>query len=221
MIFVTHIRNASAAKDYFSQHLAPGDYYGRDSQEMKGEWFGRGAQLLGLSGEVGKEDYFRLCDNINPKDGTKLTPENKSNRRVLTDFTFDAPKSVSLALEFGGHNGGGDQRILEAFKQSVGETLQEMEAQAMTRVRKGGADHDRYTSNFTGALHIHRTAREVDGKDGADSSVDMQLHGHATLLNATYDPVENRWKAIQLGNIVRDKGYYQAAFHSRLAGKLR
>jgi conjugative relaxase-like TrwC/TraI family protein len=215
MIFVTHIRNAKAAKDYFSQHLSPGDYYGRDSQEMKGEWFGRGAELLGLSGEVLQENYFSLCDNIEPATGKQLTPENKSNRRVLTDFTFDAPKSVSLALEFGGHDGKGDPEILEAFKEAVQETLQEMEAQAMTRVRRGGADHDRNTANFIGALHIHRTARPVDGE------ADMQLHGHATVVNATYDPEEDRWKAIQLGDIVRDKGYYQAAFHTRLAGNLR
>jgi hypothetical protein len=50
---------------------------------------------------------------------------------------------------------------------------------------------------------------------------DPQLHCHATVFNATFDDVENRWKAIQLGYIVRDKGYYQAAFHARLASKLK
>jgi conjugative relaxase-like TrwC/TraI family protein len=214
MIFFTHVKSAKAAKDYYSQHLAPGDYYGRDSQEQKGIWHGRGGELLGLTGEVKQKEYFALCDNINPKTGKQLTPETKSNRRVLTDFTFDAPKSVSLALEFGGHDGKGDTAILEAFQASVRETMAEMESHAMTRVRKKGADHDRLTANFVWSEHIHRTARPVEG------TVDLQLHCHATVINATYDPVEERWKAIQLGDIVRDKGYYQAAFHSRLAGKL-
>jgi hypothetical protein len=40
------------------------------------------------------------------------------------------------------------------------------------------------------------------------------------VFNATFDSVEGRWKAIQLGEIFRDKGYYQAAFHARLALKL-
>ena len=40
------------------------------------------------------------------------------------------------------------------------------------------------------------------------------------MWNATFDPVEGRIKAGQLGNVVRDKGYYRAAFYSRLAGKL-
>ena len=43
---------------------------------------------------------------------------------------------------------------------------------------------------------------------------------HLLVFNATYDPVEDRIKAGQFGNVVRDKGYYRAAFYSRLADKL-
>ena len=39
-------------------------------------------------------------------------------------------------------------------------------------------------------------------------------------FNATYDHVEERWKAGEFEHLVRDKGYFQAAFHSRLAEKL-
>ncbi len=57
--------------------------------------------MLGLTGQVDKESYFRLCENINPKTGEQLTPRVKTDRRVLYDFTFDAPKSVTLAYELG------------------------------------------------------------------------------------------------------------------------
>ena len=77
------------------------DYYLRDAQEIAGEWHGRGAELLGLSGQVDKESYFALCDNLDPKTGEPLTPRTKAQRRVLYDFTFDAPKSVTLAYEVG------------------------------------------------------------------------------------------------------------------------
>lgn len=209
MIFITHIKNAKAAKDYYSQHLAPGDYYAKDAAELKGVWHGNGAQMLGLSGEVKPEDYYRLCDNQTP-DGEQLTPRTKDDRRVMTDFTFDAPKSVSLEYELGG-----DERIPEAFRKSVRETMAEIETAAQSRIRKGGKDTDRTTGNMVWSEHLHRTTRPVDG------APDPQLHVHATCFNATFDPVEKRWKAIQLSEAFRDKGYYQAAFHARLAANLK
>jgi conjugative relaxase-like TrwC/TraI family protein len=215
MIFVNHIKNAAQAKDYYSQHIAPGDYYGKDAAEMKGTWHGRNSEKLGLSGEVSQADFFKLCDNINPQTGKQLTPRTNDDRRVLTDFTFDAPKSASLALEVGGDNGGGDTRIFTAMQESVRKTMAEIESAVQTRVRKNGADTNRLTGNLLYAEHVHRTTRPVDGLP------DPQLHIHATVLNATFDSVEGKWKAIQLGDIVRDKGYYQAAFHARLAAKIK
>lgn len=210
MIFVTPTSNARAAKDYFERALSPSDYYLRDAQEQAGQWHGLGAQLLDLSGEVKKDQFFRLCDNEHPVTGERLTARTKDSRRIFYDFTFDAPKSVSVAYEVGG-----DERILDAFRGSVQETMSEMEADMMARVRGGGEDADRRTSNMVWAEFVHRTTRPVDGVP------DPQLHCHAVTFNATFDPVEERWKAAQFGNIVRDKGYYQAAFHARLAGHLR
>lgn len=213
MMFINHMRSARAAKDYYTQHIAPGDgrYYTQENAaQMKGAWHGRAADMLGLSGEVNRDDFFALCDNEHPVAGERLTPRTKEDRRVLTDITFDAPKSVSLAYELGG-----DDRVLEAFRQSVAETMGEIETEAKTRVRKGGKEEDRVTGNMLWAEHVHRTTRPVDGVP------DPQLHAHATVFNATFDAVEDRWKAIQLGDVVRDKGYYQGAFHARLAGKLK
>jgi conjugative relaxase-like TrwC/TraI family protein len=222
VIFINHAKSASQAKDYYSQHLSPGDYYnGKDAAEMKGVWHGRGAEMLHLSGEVTQDDFFKLCDNINPDTGKQLTARTKDDRRVLTDFTFDAPKSVSLAMEMGGHNGGGDTRILTAFQESVRETMAEIETAVQTRVRKNGNDTDRTTGNMIWAEHIHRTTRPVTDEKSQTQTVDCQLHCHAVVFNGSFDNVENRWKAIQLGDIVRDKGYYQAAFHARLAGRLK
>jgi len=233
MTFVNHLKNAKAAKDYYTQHIAPGDgryYTEENAQQMKGVWHGAGAKMLHLSGEVQQEDFFKLCDNVNPVTGETLTQRNREDRRVMTDLTFDAPKSVTLAYELGGHNGGGDSRVLTAFRESVRETMAEMEGNVQTRVRKNGANSDRFTGNLIWAEHVHRTTRPVtdkeEGKKDAkrpkgEARPDPQLHAHATVLNATFDPVEKRWKAIQLGDIVRDKGYYQAAFHARLASKLK
>ena len=90
----------------------------------------------------------------------------------------------------------------------------EMEDAMGVRVRKNSAFEDRATCNMVWGEFIHRTTRPVDGIP------DPQLHCHAVAFNATFDPVEERWKAGEFERIVRDKGYYQAAFHSRLAEKL-
>lgn len=213
MIFVNHTKSASAAKDYYSQHIAPGDgkYYSEENAaQVKGIWHGQGAEMLGLSGEVTQADFFKLCDNINPATGEHLTQRTREDRRVMTDFTFDAPKSVTLAYELGK-----DERVFDAFRQSVCESMAEIEDNVQARVRKSGAFDNRTTGNMIWAEHIHRTTRPVDG------SPDPQLHCHATVLNATFDPVEMQWKAVELGEVVRDKGYYQAAFHARFASKLK
>lgn len=85
-----------------------------------------------------------------------------------------------------------------------------------TRVRIGGADFDRVTCNVLTVAFDHSTARPKN----SDAIPDPHWHKHLLVWNATYDPVEGRIKAGQLGDVVRNKGYYRAAFYARLAGKL-
>jgi conjugative relaxase-like TrwC/TraI family protein len=156
MLFITPQSNGVAAKDYYTQHLSKSDYYMKDAAEMPGEWHGLGAELLGLQGEVKQKQFFDLCDNINPNTGQSLTRNTQTKRRVLYDFQFDSPKSVSAAYEVGG-----DERILEAFKSSVAETMKEMEAEMMARVRVMGADEDRTTANMFWAGFVHISTRPI------------------------------------------------------------
>ena len=210
MLFITPATGAKEAKDYFTRHMAVSDYYLRDATEVAGHWHGLGAELLGLSGTVDKESYFRLCDNINPKTGEQLTPVNRDVRRVLYDFTFDLPKEATLAYELGG-----DERIMDALRGAVKDTMSEMEGAMMTRVRTNGRNEDRASANMIWGEFIHHTSRPLE-----DGTCDPQCHIHAVVFNASWCPEEERWKAAQFSNLVRDKGYYQAAFHSRLAERL-
>ena len=69
------------------------------------------------------------------------------------------------------------------------------------------------------AEFMHQTTRPVTDENGVVTP-DPHLHTHAVAFNCSFDPVEQRWKAGEFERLVRDRGYYQAAFHSRLAEKL-
>jgi hypothetical protein len=46
---------------------------------------------------------------------------------------------------------------------------------------------------------------------------DPHWHVHCFIHNATFDPVEKRWKAGQFRGLIADKGYFQEYFHTLLA----
>ena len=56
-----------------------GDYYD-EGQRVTGQWFGSGAERLGLSGKVGAEAFLRLCENLHPASGDTLTPRLNTMR---------------------------------------------------------------------------------------------------------------------------------------------
>ena len=205
MLRITQQDSAKGAKKYY----ASADYYS-EGQEIVGLWGGKGARLLGLGGVVDKEAFERLCDNLNPRDGKRLTVRTRSERTVGYDFTFSVPKSVSLLYALSG-----DQDILDAFRSAVNETMRDMESEMKTRVRRNGRDTDRDTGNMVWAEFIHTTSRPVDGVP------DPQLHAHCFAFNSTWDDQERRWKAGQFRELKRDAPYFQAGFRVRLANKLQ
>src|SRR5271155_375182 len=203
MLRIHQIRSASQAKSYYAQ---TDGYYG---QELVGNWGGKGAERLGLTGPVTMAAFERLCDNIDPATGRQLTVRQRSDRTVGYDFNINAPKGVSLLYATTG-----DKRILDAFRDAVGETMRDLEAEAKTRVRLDGRYEDRTTGNLAWAEFIHFTARPVEGV------IDPSLHAHMVVFNATHDPIEDRWKAGQFRGLKADAPYWEALMHARIASKL-
>src|ERR1700721_1398511 len=109
----------------------------------------------------------------------------------------------------------GDQGILDRLRGAVDETMQEMEPEMKTKVRKDCQDPNRTTGNMVWAEIIHTTSRPVDGIP------DPQLHAHVFVFNTTFDDEERRWKAGQFRELKRDAPYFQAAFRVRLANRLQ
>jgi len=207
--------NLNNAEEYFREHLCVGDYY-NEGQRVDGEWLGKGAEHLGLSGNIRADGFLRLCENQRPDSGEPLTQRlnttrtengrNVANRRIFYDFTFSPPKSVSLAGFIGG-----DERIVQAHGRAVKSAMREFEAFAATRVRAKGAQADRFTGNCVAALFTHDTSRALD----------PHLHTHCIVFNATFDRAENRWKALQYSEFIRAKKFAENAYYHELSRELR
>ncbi len=210
MLRITKSRSAAGAAEYFRKGLRCSDYYLGDG--VVAHWQGMGAARLGLIGEVRDADFLALLNNRTPRGG-KLTVRDKANRVPMTDFTFNAPKSVSLLWAVTG-----DERFVAAHNRAVQAAMVEVERGMQTRVRKGddfNSEKVRDTGNAIWAGFQQADARPVDGV------VDPHLHTHCALINATWDETEGRFKAAEIRNIVADKHYYQAVYHGVLMHELK
>lgn len=210
------IRAMSDGAGYSSRHLEHADYYA-EGERVVGHWQGRGAELLGLSGAVERDDFESLRQALAPRTGEFLRQRQSADRlrsdgtkqsqgRNLYDFTISAPKSVSIIAVVGG-----DKRLIDAHEKAVAETLQELEAHAGTRVRQDGANADRMTGNLALAVYHHDTSRELD----------PQLHSHAVAANLTYDGAEDRWKALQASGIYERRTYLTEVYRNSLAREVQ
>jgi conjugative relaxase-like TrwC/TraI family protein len=204
MLRITQSTSVGGAMSYFSRS----DYYS-EGQELVGRWHGEGAMRLGLSGEIKKHDWDALCNNHQPASGERLTLRTKDNRRVGYDFTFDAHKSASLLYALTK-----DERILDAFRDSVRATMGDIETEMKTRVRKDGKNTTRTTGNIVWGEYVHFTSRPVDGVP------DPHMHIHAYVFNATWDKNESAWKAGEFGDLKRDARYFEAKCDARFARRL-
>jgi conjugative relaxase-like TrwC/TraI family protein len=211
--------NPVDAKKYFKEHLAVGDYYA-EGQTVPGQWIGQGAADLGLCGVTTPDEFVRLCDNLNPQTGERLTLRQKTtriekgidggeqqaaNRRVFYDFTFSPPKSVSIAALIGD-----DVRIVEAHEQAVASAMHQLQTFAATRVRKNDECTDRPTANLVAAMFRHDTSRALD----------PHLHTHCIVFNATFDPVEKQWKALQNHDMFAAQKFVENVYYHELTRKL-
>ena len=235
MLRITTSHSAEGAKKYFDVSLKTSDYYTRDI----GTWGGKGAEILGLNGDVERKDFVALINNRWPgANGERLTarmnktrledvkdkktglpvihPETRdvrkrevSNRRVGYDFTFSVPKSVSLYLALNE-----DKVVEQLIAEALDETMATIEARMETKVRKGYQHDNRVSPNMVYAKFVHGESRPVDGIP------DPHYHIHVFAMNATFDEVEKEWKALEVGNTVGDRTFYEAHFHHLLAARL-
>ena len=80
------IRAMSRGAGYAKKHLEQNDYYA-EGEKVKGQWQGqgKGAEKLGLSGEVQHEQFERVRQGLHPDTGEKLRQREAPTGRRRTD----------------------------------------------------------------------------------------------------------------------------------------
>src|SRR5208337_1959110 len=167
-------------------------------------------------GPVRRTQFVALLRNEDPTCGKRLTArmntsrqengETVSNRQVGYGLVFGVPKSLSIYLAITA-----DLVVEKIARSAVDETMGAMEAEMQCKVRKGGLDEDRRTGEMLYSKFFHRDSRPINGLS------DPHWHVHCFVHNATFDPIEKRWKAGQFRGLIADKGYFQEYFHTLLA----
>ena len=213
MIRVTtlHASTASATARYYTRYLtdAPG--------ELPGQWHGRQADLLGLSGTVTTDALERLLCGRDPISGVGLGMAFKD--RTLADGTiiravagFDAtvsaPKSLSVLWALTG-----DAGFAEAHDVAVQAVLSHLERYgSTTRVRSNG-----------GRLHPDSQGLIVAGfRQTTSRADDPQLHTHL-VVSSKVQTVDGRWLALDARMLKRYQralgGLYQSVLRAELTDR--
>ncbi len=201
------LTNPAAAASYYEAD----DYYTGDAKAPS-HWHGRGAEALGLEGEVDPETFAAMLQG-KLADGTFIGTNRHGARehKLGWDMTFSAPKSVStLGLV------AGDRRLLDAHDRAVMVALDYAERHvSVTRVREGQSIEPVLTGNLTVATFPHFTARATEGQQP-----DPQLHTHSVIFNMTQRD-DDAWRSLESRDLYRMQKDIGAVYHMELAAEAK
>jgi conjugative relaxase-like TrwC/TraI family protein len=190
------------ARDYYRREYTRGDYYEHDTLERKGEWYGKGAERLGLRGEVDKAQFDSLLQGRGPAGDVLVTGEAATDKhRAGWDFTCSADKSVSLVALVGG-----DEGVRAAHRSAVDRSLAELERYVQTKDRS----RERVTTGeMVAAKFEHESSRKLD----------PQLHTHVVVMNMT-PRSDGQWRALEPREMFAAQRLVTATYRGEMAREL-
>jgi len=214
--------SVAAAEDYYDAQYSNGrENYYTEEEKVTGLYFGELAEEMGLSGDVGREEFQRLIRGQNPYTGEQIikhvpskTYANKFGKQITTtthragwDLTFNTPKSISLAA-----GPGGDKRIPAAVMEAARETLQAIEPYVMA---KNGDDPAVVTGKMIACLFQHDSARP----DRSSKYAAPHRHVHAFVSNMTRLP-DGTFRALETSELFKSQRYATSVWWMKLVEKL-
>ena len=201
MMSMSPVSGGSAAASYYSSD----NYYTLEQSAESSEWVGKGAQELGLTGQVDEQVFAEILDGKLPN-GDVIEAPNGEHRAGL-DLTFSASKSVSLLALLGD-----DTRIEAAMKESVEVTLAWAE-ENLIEARVWNKQEARQEKEKTGNLVAATFAHDVN-RNG-----EPQLHIHAVVINAT-KASDGKWHAVHNDELYKHQHLLGAIQNAELRSRL-
>lgn len=198
---VSALTSSAQASSYYEAD----DYYSEGGLSPS-EWQGAGAEALGLSGEVDRDQFRALLDGRVGEQQLGTFRDGQLEHRPGWDVTLSAPKSISIMAEVAG-----DRRLITAHGEAVRTAMAHVEKHmAATRIRDGGTVTREATGNLIVASFQHGTSRAQD----------PQLHTHNVIMNATRDE-DGAWRSLEPRAIYQLQKQIGAIYRQELALKVR
>lgn len=198
---VSALTSSAQASSYYEAD----DYYAEGGLSPS-EWQGAGAEALGLSGEVDRDQFRALLDGRIADQQLGTFRDGQLEHRPGWDVTLSAPKSVSIMAEVAG-----DRRLIAAHGEAVKVAMAHVEKHmAATRIRDGGTVAREATGNLVIASFQHGTSRAQD----------PQLHTHNIIMNATRDE-DGVWRSLEPRALYQLQKQIGAIYRQELALKVR
>ncbi|MDT7530730.1 relaxase domain-containing protein [Sphingopyxis sp. SE2] len=198
---VSALTSSAQARSYYEAD----DYYAEGGLSPS-EWQGQGAEVLGLSGEVDRDQFRDLLDGRINEQRLGTYRNGQLEHRPGWDVTLSAPKSVSIMAEVAG-----DRRLIAAHSEAVKTAMAHVEKHmAATRIRDGGTVTREATGNLVVASFQHGTSRAQD----------PQLHTHNVIMNATRGE-DGAWRSLEPRAIYQLQKQIGAIYRQELALKVR
>ncbi|MCY4479735.1 MAG: relaxase domain-containing protein, partial [Rhodospirillales bacterium] len=209
VVSIGAIASAAQGVSYYERD----GYYARDDPRHleASVWTGKGAEALGLRGEVEPDAFRGILEGIVPDgSGRRLGRREKDgtlSHRPGRDLTFSAPKSASLAAMLGG-----DAAVVAAHDTAVKRTLAWLEATTVqTRMKdpETGALAHAGGQKMVAATFRHEVSRNLD----------PQLHTHAVIANMVQGG-DGKWRTMSNETLYRRQKLVGMVYRSELAREL-
>lgn len=208
MLSMSNIGSVGQAASYYAED----NYYSQDENQAQSEWQGRGAEILGLSGQVATEDFTAILSGelgeqqLGRYVGTNDKGEIEREHRPGYDITLSAPKSVSILAEVGER-----RDVRAAHEAAVSQVLSYIEKNLVgARVTANHVTQFEQTDNVVAARFSHTTSRDLD----------PQTHTHLVIANATQTQ-DGQWRSLSNELLYKHQHLLGSIYDSELAANLR